>query len=68
MCLFLVVSGSLISIFGFLLCLIPWEIGIKRDRLYGGLLFLILRYSAALWDNDRVVARTNERVADGGLT
>nr|ADK97690.1 NADH dehydrogenase subunit 6 [Pinctada margaritifera] len=29
LCLFLLVSGSLMTVFGFLLCLIPWEIGRK---------------------------------------
>ena len=67
-CLFLLVSGSLISVFGFLLCLIPWQIGVQTKDGVGAKLFLALAYGIALWDKDLIVARTNIRQVDRGLS
>ena len=51
LCLFLLVSGSLITVFGFLLCLIPWEIG-RREKGGGALVFLVRLIVGAAFEND----------------
>nr|ACV92161.1 NADH dehydrogenase subunit 6 [Pinctada maxima] len=48
LCLFLLVSGSLMTVFGFLLCLIPWELGVGSGSSGGGAFIFVVSLCGSL--------------------